>query len=445
MGNEAKNNLLRSWKEIASYLGYDERTCYRWEQKFGMPVHRAEAGASKSHVVAYKEELDHWFQDTFKNSNHPVPLKKAGRPAFRWALFGLAPVAVVAAFLMIRALTSPPAQPADFAIKGSTLIVLSEDGKNLWRHDFKVEGLEGEDYYRIFFQAPDSARTMIRLPSLVIRDINGDGRNEVLFAVQKRDDAYGEGTLYCFDSKGTELWHFDAGREMRFGGRAFSADYRICGFLVHDFNGDGRQEIAVISYHYPQWPCQLAVLNCDGKQLGEFWNSGYLTDICFHDLDGNGREEMIVTGVNNQYGGCLIVFDPDRIEGCSPQSGEFKSDTLPAGSEKFYVRLPRSDVSLALGEIVEGIKDIGVTANKYLEMNTHLNLIYEFDFGLRCLYADWGHGYMTRHNELAAAGKIRSALDEAYRQSIIKGVRYWEGRAWVAEPTPNLRSAAPTK
>jgi hypothetical protein len=442
MENPAKDNILRSWKEIAAYLGYDQRTCYRWEQKFGMPVHRAEAGASKSHVVAYKEELDLWFQETFKSSNHSVPAKKAGRPALRWALFGLVPVAVVAAFLMIKPVISPPAQPADFAIKGSALIILSEDGKELWRHDFKVEGLEDESFYRAHFQMPQRGA---KLPSIMIKDIDGDGRNEVLFAVQKRDDSYGEGDLYCYNSRGRELWHFTAGREMEFGGRIFPADYRIRGFRLHDFNGDGRQEIAVISYHYPQWPCQLAIIDSNGRPIGEFWNSGYLTDLCYRDLDGNGREEMVVSGVNNQYGGCVIVFDPARVGGCSPQSGEFKSDTLPPGTEEYYVRTPRTDVSLAFGDIVEGIESLGVTKNKRLEANTFYGLAYEFDFGLHCLNADWGHSYMKRHNELAAAGKIRSVLDEAYRQTIIQGVRYWDGSRWVAEPTPNLRNARPTK
>jgi hypothetical protein len=444
METESKTNILRSWKEIAAYLGYDQRTCYRWEQKFGMPVHRAEGGASKSHVVAYKDELDRWFQATFKNSNRRVPLKKAGRRAARWALFGLLPCAL-GALLLFHSKSALSTQPVDFAIKGSTLIILGEDGKELWRHDTKIDGLADENFYRTYFQAVDAAVTSIRLPSLVIKDINGDGRSEVLFAVQKRDDTYGEGDLYCFDSKGRDLWHFSAGREMRFGGRTYSDDYRIYGFSLHDFNGDRRQEIAVISYQYPQWPCQLALLDCRGRELGEFWNSGYLVDICYHDLDGDGREEMIAGGVDNEFGGCLIVFDPERIEGCSPQTGEFRSDELRAGSEKYYVRFPRSDISLALGDIVEGLLHFGITNNKRIVAYTIYNLGFEFDFRLRCLNVDWGHGFMIRHNQLAAAGKIRSALDAAYREAFRRAIRYWDGSKWVAEPTPNLWNSATKK
>ena len=446
MDTEPKNSILRSWKEIAAYLGYDERTCYRWEQKYGMPVHRAGAGASKSHVVAYKDELDRWFQETFKNSSREAALPSGeGRRSLRPAVIGLIPVVLVAGFLLVKSLMSPTAQPADFAIRGPNLIIVGEDGKELWRRDTKAEGLEDEDHYRVVFQTVDSSKSPIRLPSLVIKDIDGDGRKEVLFAVQKRGDSYGEGDLYCFDSRGTEMWHFSAGREMRFGSRAYSPDYRIYGFALHDIDGDGRQEVIVISYHYPQWPCQLAVLDCRGRMTGEFWNSGFLNDIAFPDLDGDGREEMIVVGVNNEYGPCLIVFDPAHIAGCSPQTGEFRSGTLPAGSEKYYARFPRSDVSLALGDIVEDFRYFGVTGNKRLMAYTSYGLIYELDFGLRCLNVDFGHGYMTRHNELAAAGKIHSALDEPYRETIKKGVRYWDGRAWVAKPSPVLRNPGPKR
>ncbi|MGZ7066307.1 MAG: FG-GAP-like repeat-containing protein, partial [Candidatus Aminicenantales bacterium] len=297
MDTEPKDNILRSWKEIATHLGYDERTCYRWEQKYGMPVHRAEAGASKSHVVAYKDELDSWFKATFTKHGRDAPPKPVRRPYSPWLLAGLVPVAAVV-FLLLRDRTSVRGQPADFHISGSVLIVVDESGKELWRRDTKVEGLLDEDNYRVAFQSVDSSKSLARLPSLAVRDIDGDGRNEVLFAVQKRDDAYGEGRLYCFDSRGKERWRFDAGREMRFGGRTFSPDYRIYGFGFHDFNGDGRQEVIVISYHYPQWPCQVALLDARGRMTGEFWNSGFLNDLAFPDLDGDGREEMVVVGVN---------------------------------------------------------------------------------------------------------------------------------------------------
>jgi len=442
MENEPKPDMLRSWKEISAYLGYDERTCYRWEHKYGMPVHRA--AGSKSHVVAYKGELDHWFRTTFKNSSHqppPGPPKPAdapsGRPSRKWLIFGFVLVVAALAATLIRPSKGPGEQPNDFAIRGSTLIILAEDKREIWRHDTKVEGLQDEEHYRARFQVVDASRCEDRLPIIVIKDINGDGRTEVLFAVQKRDNAYGEGDLYCYDDRGTELWHFAAGRETSFGGRTYSADYRIFGLAVHDCDKDGRPEIAVVSHQYPQWPCQLAVLDCNGRQTGEFWNSGQIKDIGFADINGDGRDEMLAAGVNNEYGPCLAVFDPSRVSGCSPQDGEFKADSLGPGSEISYFSFPRTDVSLASGAIVQSISQLGVNADKTITANDDLNVFYHLDFGLRCLYVDWGHGFMVKHKELRAAGKIRSNLGPAYAEILKRGIRYWNGRAWAASPAPN--------
>ena len=41
MGEISRDNRLRSWKEIAVYVGVDVRSCHRWEAQRGIPVHRA--------------------------------------------------------------------------------------------------------------------------------------------------------------------------------------------------------------------------------------------------------------------------------------------------------------------------------------------------------------------------------------------------------------------
>jgi TolB-like protein/Flp pilus assembly protein TadD len=53
--------VLQSWKEISAYLGRDIRTCRRWEEHLGLPVHRLN-GSPKARVLAYKDEID-WWQD----------------------------------------------------------------------------------------------------------------------------------------------------------------------------------------------------------------------------------------------------------------------------------------------------------------------------------------------------------------------------------------------
>jgi hypothetical protein len=434
----SKDSLLRSWKDISAYLGCDVRTCHRWEKKYGMPVHRAEGGEKKSHVFAYTDELDRWFQHTFKNS-HPAWVKaKLGRRYLIWAAGAAAVVLLAGAFFVVKA-SRVRRQPADFSIEGSTLIVLDKDKRELWRKDTGMEDLLLEDFYRRNFQVMHKSEPNM-LPSLVIRDINGDGDTEVLFAPKRVRDQTEEGFLYCYDRKGVELWSFHGGKELVAGGKGFSADYRIAGFHTHDLDGDGLLETVVESFHAPDWPCQLAVLDASGKMVGEFWNAGYLRELAYHDLDGDGREELIVCGVNNEYrGGCLIVFDTRDIRGSSPQTGEFAGEGLGPGSELYYVTVPYLDVSEAMGRRVDGLRNIDIAENDRIRVTTTTSLWYEFSFDLKCLQVNWGHSYIVIHEEMVKAGKLTSVLGDGYRDARRKDVRYWNGSEWTAEPAKNAR------
>lgn len=436
MGEISKDSLLRSWKDISAYLGCDRRTCCRWEKKHGMPVHRAEGGETKSPVFAYKDELDRWFQQTFKNSRSAWVKAKLGRRYLIWAAGAAAVLVLAGAFFIVKA-SRIRRKPADFSIDGSTLIVLDKEKRELWRKDTKMEDLQTEDFYRRNFQVMHKDEGNI-LPALVIRDINGDGDTEVLFAPKRVSDQTGEGFLSCYNRKGVELWSFHGGRELVCGGKVFSPDYRIAGFHTHDLDGDGLLETVVESFQAPDWPCQLAVLDASGKMVGEFWNAGYLRDLTYHDIDGDGREELIVCGVTNEYrGGCLIVFDTGKISGSSPQTGEFACKGLGAGSELYYVTVPYTDVSEAMGNRVDGLRYIGITENNWIRVTGITGLIYEFGFDLKCVQVGWGHGYEYWHGEMAKAGRIASVLDEAYRDALFKGIRYWNGSGWSAEPARN--------
>ena len=441
MAEISRDSLLRSWKEIAAYLGCDVRTCHRWEDKRGMPVHRAEGGESKSPVFAYKDELDAWFKETFRNHNHLGEKTRKvgkGRPALKWALGAIAVLVLAGAFFLLR-VPRVKRQPADFSIEGPVFIALDKGGRELWRWDTGMEDLLPEAFYRRNFQVKHPEEGGI-LPLLVIKDINSDGDAEVLFAPKRGSDQTGEGWLYCFDREGYEIWSFPAGKELHCGGTVYSPDYRIYGFYCHDLEGDGLIETVVKAYHAPDWPCQLAVLDASGNSIGEFWNAGYLVDLIFHDIDGDGRDELIAGGVNNEYkGGCLVVFDTRKIAGSSPQTGKYACEGLGPGSMLYYVTVPYTDVAEAMGHSVAGFRHVCVTANNRIRGTTSTSLYYEFGFDLAFLQVEDGNGFKVHHREMALLGRISSVLDDAYLAALRAGVRWWNGSEMVAKPAKNPR------
>jgi hypothetical protein len=68
----------------------------------------------------------------------------------------------------------------------STLVILNEKGRELWKYDTGIENLRDELHYKNHVQyKKDSEEEIFRyLPQIVINDINSDGQKEVLFSIQ---------------------------------------------------------------------------------------------------------------------------------------------------------------------------------------------------------------------------------------------------------------------
>src|SRR5215467_6950635 len=58
--NIVSDQILNSWKEIASYLNRGVRTVQRWESELGLPVRRPR-GRRRSAVIAMRSEIDAWL------------------------------------------------------------------------------------------------------------------------------------------------------------------------------------------------------------------------------------------------------------------------------------------------------------------------------------------------------------------------------------------------
>ncbi|MCX6561009.1 MAG: hypothetical protein NTZ26_10935 [Candidatus Aminicenantes bacterium] len=71
------DQILRSWKEIADYLGCDVKTCARWEAECGLPIRRFDPASKRSRVFANVAELEAWL------ANRRAPKPEAAGPAPR--------------------------------------------------------------------------------------------------------------------------------------------------------------------------------------------------------------------------------------------------------------------------------------------------------------------------------------------------------------------------
>jgi hypothetical protein len=305
----------------------------------------------------------------------------------------------VLAYLFIRLLAAD-GRPQSGRLDGATLRIMNAEGKELWSKGFP------DGFWPDFYDQGVA-------PRIRFVDLDGDGHTSVLLlyhpAINPRSRAT---TLICYSDRGKEKWRWTPGRELpELEGTA--ATYRTVALVILKATEKKASRIVVSSIHDPWWPNQIAVLDSNGKTISEYWHSGHLDHLTLADLDGDGREEIVATGIANGYHqATLVVLDPDRLFGASTEAArpELQIHGMGVAEERLRLLFARSDLNKTLSvynaaqeaAIYNGRVRLSVA--ECLQPPSCL-MWYEFDkhFVLETAYAD--EQFRTAHAQFYAKGK----------------------------------------
>jgi hypothetical protein len=135
------------------------------------------------------------------------------------------------------------------------------------------------------------------------------------------------------------MWRWTPGRDLPElkGSPAYFVTER---FGVLKATENQQRRIVVSSHHNLFYPQQIAIVAPNGKTVSEYWHSGMLEYMTLADLDGDGHQEIIASGISNGYRqATLIVLDPDHVSGASNEAAR------PA-HERLRLVFPRSDLNI---------------------------------------------------------------------------------------------------
>jgi hypothetical protein len=323
---ELPGGELSSWKEIAAYLGVGLRTAQIWEQERALPVHRLPGGRGR--VLANVAELDAWKRSGALQTTEPPPVP----PRRTWRRFAgwLGAAALVTlAFLTVDYW---PGKPVSYRVERDTFIALDAKGRECWRKMFPYPLLEAN--------SPE-----ISSRYTWIGDLDGDGRNEVLFAPHPIVSQPESTPLICYDYRGVERWRFVNRRRVRTSTEDFAPVFGLAGFLVTPRGRGLGNVILVTTTHYLYYPSEVALLEPDGHLLGTYWHSGHLNFLQAADLDNDGKTEFYLAGISNAWhAATLVVLDQDRFVGASqePQAPDYQLLGFAPPAERSRIIFPRS-------------------------------------------------------------------------------------------------------
>ncbi len=432
---------LSSWKEIADYFDVSVRTVQHWEEQRGLPVRRLPGGA-RGRVFANISELEAWKRSSVQvsgredgspghspgtqdverrvaNAAQPPKLTAAlrilrVRRRTLYVILGV--VLVLSAAIPVSRLFVRDKRPAQWSVTNASFIVYDEKNDELWRKVYE-KPLDPLSYDR-------RVQNTGALPRFV--DLDGDGELEVLFPHRSVDLA-DAGMLICYSSRGNERWRFVPGGAVHSQKEKFDPVFNVRNSAVIADGKSGEKKVLVVSCHYLFYPTQIALLSKEGKLLRQYWHSGHIgtlnTTLRITDFDGDGRDEIYLSGVSNGYRqATLVVLDPASFEGAASEVyGDHQLQGFPPGKEMRRILFPKSCMNKATHDYNNAFsmnftrESLVLSVREAMEAQTHFDVCVFYTLGPDLSLRGFATGdlFETTHAQMYREGKLDHGFDAA--------------------------------
>ena len=448
---------LNGWKEIAAYLGKGSRTVQRWEKLYGLPVHRI--GREGGEIVfAFRDEIERWAsasRERAANADLAPGIREAEPAALEVpvvetlppppvrrrlvvpGLLLLAAGATLVAWAHLRPQGPTPtreAAPAGWRIENERLVVLDDAGAPLFEHAFG---------FALLRSASSTVRDESAPPLVLIADVDGDGRLEVL--AMPPAAARENRRLYCFEADGRlRFVHQPTGRA-RYGDREYAEPWLAHRVFVTERAGGARTLWAVF-IHNLWFPARVQELDPRGLVKGEYWSDGYVEAVA--EAVWRGRPVVLLGGVNNDLkGASLALFDRDAFGGLAPASkAEYACASCPEGGPRELLVFPTLCIFARNGGIaglheawVEGDDRLMVQVTQAVDSPDGVappgRLVVHYTLGrdLVPVHAEFSTQFQTLHASMEKRGLLDHPLGPRDDAAMFP-VRRWDGTRFVDLP-----------
>jgi hypothetical protein len=330
------------------------RTVQRWEKDLGLPVRRMGTGRGEV-VFAYRAELDAWLatleKGTVLDSVPGDDAVEAGAPAPTPAPGERAGEPRGRPRLSRLWLAAGIVLALLVAVTAWTFLrpTIQPFEARVERGRLRVyseaAGLLWEHRFEFaLMQAPEAEASRIRIPSTLVDDLNGDGLNEVILITNYEGLDVANGGVFGFDHRGRLLFHH----------RAQPRDIRYGGMpcpgpwrplTMTTAPGPGRAKTLWVSFSdRDQFPTVVEVLDVAGNVRGQFWHPGMVDKMV--PATYHGRPAMLVGGSSNEFnGGALAILDRQNPTATAPSRlPKFTCEGCPAARPLAYLVLPGTEI-----------------------------------------------------------------------------------------------------
>lgn len=280
-------------------------------------------------------------------------------------------------------------------------------------------------------------------------DLNRDGKNEIVTSLNlEKEEATDQISLKVLDSQGGLLWELGFAKWFHYKNREYDPRFITGPFVIGNFSGNSKNEIACIATN-SRSPSYIARIDGQKNVLGEYWHFGHLQWINMLDLNKDGKDELIIQGLNdlgdttNKVFPIIIILDPAKLNGVRSASIVDGYGFTHSNGEIYYIGIPTTDMNdvlrhpLNLQRLEQAGDDsiLFAVSNNVTEGPDQIWFQYRFSFDMKIIDVKSGDQTDKLHDRLVADGKLDGKIDQTYLNNLKNSVRYWDGNEWRNEWT----------
>lgn len=295
----------------------------------------------------------------------------------------------------------------------------------------------------------NNKRNYERLPLATLIDINDDGINELIYSNRLTRSIPAEPFVRAWSVKGDSLiWEKKIISEYRYPKQSAFMNFSLRAIEVAGMETETGPKIAintsVIQYF------QTVVFTIDaltGEIEQEYIHPGKFDDMYAQDLNNDGNDEIILTGINNAYWkAAAVVLEYGNANGYAPAKADYiPADTKPA-NEYRYMLIPKT----ILGKYFDSMQKYNRGKNVNLdelsrnmlfavvegrrELHGHeddILVLFYFDLDLKPIGIGTSDLYDIVARELFEEGEIPFEPGFDYFESLQDSILYWTGNEFV--------------
>lgn len=313
------------------------------------------------------------------------------------------------------------------------LYVRNENGRVLWSRSATTPN---RPLFVPAFRSPQLA---------LVVDVDRDGGNEVILGnggclVDSSDH------ITCYNADQSIRWRTKLGSPVE----TKEGDYRnvvpAADAMVLDTSAERRRMfVSTVSTFYPTF---LYTVDLQGRITDSYLHLGTLRELTLTTRLFGGRRVLIAAGFSNSFRrACLVIFDPDSIRGCSPPTERYRliEPRYTPGSELYYITFPRTELSelvfaagvcnAHISSIRDSVIDIAIHQFYTPAKGDPVEIFITLDSRLRAVSMRTSSNFDSYHARHLSSGELKHPIDAAYQREFLKGIRYWNGKSFQAEPT----------